>query len=114
MKLFSLAALAATALVTIVNPTQDLPDPYWENGDCYVYYTSANAEYLGEDAGTAMFETADGNVWSAWIYDSDLQVGESVTLTFENRESRAEYARAEEYGIEDITRTDNARIVAID
>jgi hypothetical protein len=114
MKLFSLAALAATALVTIVNPAQDLPDPYWESGDCYVYYTSAEATFTGESDGVAYFETADGNVWGAYIYDSDLQESDTYTLTFENRESRAEYVRAEEYGIEDITRTDNARIVAID
>ena len=111
----SIPAAILTAILSLFPSSgNNVPASYWESGDCYVYYTAESAEYLGVEGGTAYFETADGNVWAAYIYDSDLQEGESVKLTFENRETRAEYLRAEEYGIESVTRIDNGRIISID
>lgn len=111
----SLPALALSiSLSFLPSGTKDLPSPYWESADGYVYYTAESAEYLGVEGGTAYFETGDGNVWTIYAYDPDLQVGDPVVLTFENRETRAEYFRAEEYGIESATRIDNGRIISID
>lgn len=109
------AAALSLSLSFLSSGTRDLPSPYWESGDCCVYYTAESAEYLGVEGGTTYFETGDGNVWTVYAYDpADLQEGESVTLTFENRETRAEYLRAEEYGTETVTRIDNSRIISID
>lgn len=111
----TLPALALTAALSFIpSGGKSVPDGYWENSDTYVYYTLEEAVYEGEEDGIAYFETADGNVWSAYIYDSDLQDGETVTLTFENRESHEEYVLAEEYGTESVTRIDNARVIEID
>ena len=111
----SIPAAILTAILSIFSPSgNNLPAAHWVDGETYVYYTAESAEYLGVEGGTAYFETADGNVWGAYIYDSDLQVGESVTLTFENAESRSEYYQAQEYGIETVTRIDNGRIISID
>ena len=111
----SLPALALSiSLSFLPSGTKDLPSPYWESGNTYVYYTAESAEYLGVEGGTAYFETGDGNVWTVYAYDPDLHPGDPVTLTFENRESRIDYLRAEEYGIESATRIDNGRIISID
>ena len=110
---FSIPALALSIIVSFVPSGKSVPDGYWENSGVYIYYTLEDATYEGEEDGVVYFETSDGNVWGAYIYDSDLQDGETVTLTFENRESREEYILAEEYGIESRTRIDNARIVEI-
>ena len=53
-----------------------------------------------------------GDTFGAYLTDTDLEEGDVVTLTFENRESKAEYLEAEEYGIESVTR-DNGMIVDI-
>ena len=81
----------------------------------YVYETVENAVFEGASDGVAYFVTTDGDidgeVWGSYIWDSDLQEGESVTLTFENRVTQEEYARGVETGE---TREDSGRIVAID
>lgn len=108
------AAILSACLSVFPSSGNNVPSGHWENGETYVYYTAESAEYLGVEGGTAYFETGDGNVWTVYAYDPDLQVGDPVTLTFENRETRAEYLRAEEYGIESATRIDNGRIISID
>ena len=96
-------------------PVKDEPKGHWENGDCYVYYTEEEAVFEGVDTGVAyVCVTETGDEYGAYVYDTDLIEGDVVTLTFENRETRQEYVEAEEYGIESVTRVDNARIVAID
>lgn len=89
------------------------PSGFWESADSYIYYTEESAVFNGEESGVAYFETADGNVWAAYVYDSDLQVGESVMLTFENSETAHEFYSAQEYGWESVTRS-SARIVSIE
>lgn len=109
------AAILSACLSVFPSSGNNVPSGHWENGETYVYYTAEDAEYLGVEGGTAYFETGDGNVWTAYTYNpADLQIGDPVTLTFENRESRAEYLRAEEYGTETVTRIDNGRIISID
>lgn len=108
------AAILSACLVVFPSSGNNVPASYWESGNTYVYYTAESSEYLGVEGGTAYFETGDGNVWTAYAYNPDLQVGDLVTLTFENRETRAEYLRAEEYGTETVTRIDNGRIISID
>ena len=108
------AILSACLAVFPSSGTADAPSGHWESADSYVYYTLEDAEYLGVEGGTAYFETGDGNVWTIYAYNPDLQVGDPVTLTFENRETRAEYLRAEEYGVESTTRIDNGRMISID
>lgn len=103
------ATIALTATLSFLPSGKKVPDGYWENSDTYVYYTLEDATFLGASAGVAYFETA----WGTYTYDSDLQGGDEVTLTFENRETREEYLRAEEYGIKSDTRIDNARIIEI-
>lgn len=117
MKLLNLsvpALLLSLSLSFLSSGTKDLPSPYWESGNTYVYYTAEDAEYLGVEGGTAYFKTGDGHMWTAYAYDPDLHPGDPVTLTFENRESGSEYLRAEEYGVESTTRIDNGRIISID
>ena len=112
-KAFVAVVLATFALITV--PTKDEPKGHWENAETYVYYTEERAVYEGVDTGVAYFcVTETGDEYGAYVYDTDLIEGDVVTLTFENRETRQEYVEAEEYGIESVTRVDNARIVAID
>lgn len=80
------ATIALTATLSFLPSGGKAPDGYWENSDTYVYYT---------------------------LEDITLQDGETVTLTFENRETREEYLFSEEYGNESITRN-NARIIDVD
>lgn len=112
----SVAATIAAISVSVfsLTPGKTAPRGYWQDASTYVYYTLESATYCGESDGVATFETSDGNVWECFVIDPDIQDGERVTLTFENRETREEYVRAEEYGIESATRTDNGRIIAID
>lgn len=107
---FTLPALVIATIISFIPSGRKIPSGYWENSDTYVYYTLETATFQGASDGVAYFRTEDGNVWGY----SDLQDGETVTLTFENRETREEYALAEEYGIESVTRIDNARIIEID
>lgn len=103
------------ALVTAVVPVKDTPKGYWENADTYVYYTEERAVFEGEENGVAYFwVSSTGDEFGAYVYDTELVDGDVVTLTFENRETKAEYLEAEEYGIESVTRVDNGRIVGID
>ena len=110
----TLPLLAITAGVSFFSSNKNVPEGYWENSTTYVYYTSEDAIFDGENLGTAYFETSDGNVWGSYIWDSELEDGQKVTLTFENQETREEYLLAQEYGRESVTRIDNARIIAID
>lgn len=80
------ATIALTATLSFLPSGRKAPDGYWENSDTYVYYT---------------------------LEDVTLQNGETVTLTFENRETREEYLFSEEYGNESVTRN-NARIIDVD
>ena len=88
-------------------------DNYYQQS-FYVYETREEAVFEGESDGVAYFETKDGNVWGAYVWDSAIQAGDEVTLTFENRITQSEYAQAEEYGIEYGTREDSGAIIAIE
>lgn len=84
----------------------------WVDG-CYVYETHENAVFVGEDGGVAYFVTDDGESWGAYVYDSELQDGDSVTLTFENTVTKSEYDYSSEAGIDYGTRMDS-HIISID
>ena len=112
MKTVVAIVLATVTLFTI--PVKDSPKGHWENAETYVYYTEERAVYEGEEGGVAYFWVQDLGTFGAYIYDTDLVEGDVVNLTFENRETKAEYLEAEEYGIESVTRVDNGMIVAID
>lgn len=80
----------------------------------YVYETRESAVYLGESSeksGVFYFRTDDGRVWGSYLSDPEIQDGDTVTLTFENRVPKSEYDAAIEYGE---TRSDSGEIVSID
>ena len=103
------ATIALTATLSFLPSGKKVPSGYWENSDTYVYYTLEDATFQCVSAGVGYFETA----WGTYPYDSNLQDGETATLTFENRETREEYLFSEEYGNESVTRN-NARIIDVD
>lgn len=110
-----MVGLVIAALGIIAEPFAPVsaPSGYWESADSYIYYTVESATFEQESDGVAYFETSDGNVWAAYVYDSDLQVGESVMLTFENSETAHEFYSAQEYGWESVTRS-SAKIISIE
>lgn len=113
MALFKPVVIIAGALLLLI-PHKSAPSGYWENDNTYVYYTTEDATFDGESDGVAYFCVQSGDVYGAYVYDTDLIEGDTVTLTFMNRETKAEYLYNAEFGIESVTRIDNAQIVAID
>lgn len=107
--------IAVTVGIAIISAPfgKDEPKGHWESADSFVYYTEERAVFEGVENGVGYFWlTETGDTFGAYLADTVLEEGDVVTLTFENRESKAEYLEAEEYGIESVTR-DNGMIVAI-
>ena len=124
MKLFnalSIPAIVGTIVLSFI-PSGDnyiRGSGHWEwdtyyQQSFYVYETREEAVFEGESDGVAYFETKDGKLRRAYVWDSAIQAGDEVTLTFENRITQSEYAQAEEYGIEYGTREDSGAIIAIE
>ena len=125
MKLFIVPSIIATIILSFIPSGNKAVSGsgHWEYDSYYdltfyVYNTVEPAFYEGEAGGVAYFVTTDGDIegeaWGCYIVDTDLQVGDEVTLTFENRITREEYLQNEEYGIESGgTRIDSGQIVGI-
>lgn len=119
MTLFNIVIPVAVVGITVSSflPSGGQVDGYqnrWESADSFVYYTEERAIYDGVEDGVAYFYVkSTGDVYGAYIYDSELVEGETCNVVFENRETREEYVLAEEYGYESETRADNARLVEI-
>lgn len=116
---FSIPALVITIGISFFSSGSNVVpgSAHWEQGE-FVYLTQEDAFFDCEIDGVAYFITTsgdlDGEVWGCYIYDTGLQDGQDVVLTFENRITKPEYDMAAEYGIETTTRIDSARIIAID
>lgn len=112
----SIPTLIASVALSIFAPSVPSQGGHWEYDEYYqttfyVYETREEAVFDGESEGVGYFRTEDGNVWGCYLSDTDLEEGDTVTLTFENRVTQEEYARGEETGE---TRIDSGRIIEID
>ena len=118
----SLPMLALSVVLSFVVPSGKTisGSGHWEYDDYYqtsfyVYQTEEPAVFEGESGGVAYFRTTrgdiDGEVWGAYVWDSDLQDGDSVVLTFENRVTQSEYERGIECGT---TLIDSGEIVGVE
>lgn len=112
----SIPMLILSIALSAVCPRSESVNGHWEYDEyhsktLYVYETREEAVFEGERGGVGYFRTEDGNVWGCYLSDTELEEGDTVTLTFENRVTQEEYARGEETGE---TRIDSGRIIEID